>query len=189
MPRETSPTEEAALIAAIGRSDERAFLAVYERFSAPLYSLVFKMLQSPEDAEEILQSVFIQVWKKAGTYDPGRCAVFTWLVHITRSRAIDRLRQRQRQARTLDAATQEADPAAVSDDGNAAAVLLHENAASVQAALAKIPAEQREAIELAFFKGMSQTEIAEVIAAPLGTVKARIRRGLMRLRDSLARRL
>jgi RNA polymerase sigma-70 factor (ECF subfamily) len=187
--RETSATGEPALLAAIGQGDESAFLALYERFSGPLYSLLFKMLQSREDADEILQAVFLQVWKKATTYDSTRCAVFTWLVHITRSRAIDRLRQRQRQARTLDAATQEADPTVVSDDGNGATIFQHENAAAVRAALERIPAEQREAIEMAFFKGMSQTEISEAIAAPLGTVKARIRRGLLRLRDSLARRL
>lgn len=187
--REKPATEEAALLAAIGQGDEKAFLALYERFSTPLFSLLFKMLQSREDAEEILQTVFLQVWRKAGTYDPARCGVFTWLVHITRSRGIDRLRQRQRQTRTLEAATREEDPIPLSEDGSDLAVIQHENSVSVRAALEKIPSEQREAIELAFFKGMSQTEIAESLATPLGTVKARIRRGMLRLRESLVRRI
>ncbi len=185
--RQPTVTDEAALLAAIGEGDEKAFLALYERYSTPLFSLLFKMLQNREDSEEILQTVFLQVWKKAATYDASRCGVFTWLVNITRSRAIDRLRQRRRQTRTLEAATLEEDPAPqLLDDGESSAIL-HENAASVRAALERIPSEQREAIELAFFKGMSQTEIAESLATPLGTVKARIRRGMLRLRDSLLR--
>jgi RNA polymerase sigma-70 factor, ECF subfamily len=186
---ESTASDEAALLAATGAGDERAFMALYDRFSGPLYSLVVKMLRNEEDAEEILQSAFLQAWRKAAAYDPERCAPFTWLVLIARSKAIDRLRQRQRQARVVEAAA--ADGLASPAGGEAAdsAVIHHENAAAVGAALQQIPAEQRQAIEMAFFKGMSQTEIAESLAEPLGTIKARIRRGMLRLRDYLGRRL
>ena len=184
--RESSPSEEATLLAAVGQGDEPAFLALYDRFSAPVYSLLLRILRREEDAEEVLQSAFLQVWKKAGTYDAARCAVFTWIVLIARSKAIDRLRQHRRQVRVVEEFSREeqaAEPAA--ED---AAVTHNENAVAVAAALRQIPAEQRQAIEMAFFQGMSQTEIAEALAEPLGTIKARIRRGMLRLRDYLVRR-
>lgn len=186
---ESTATDEAALLAATGAGDERAFIALYDRFSGPLYSFLVKMLRNEEDAEEILQSAFLQAWKKAASYDPQRCAPFTWLVLIARSKAIDRLRQRQRQSRIIEAAAAEEVASPAAGDGQGAHVFQNENAAAVGEALRQISAEQRQAIEMAFFKGMSQTEIADSLAEPLGTIKARIRRGLLRLRDYLGRRL
>ncbi len=186
--RESSAPQDSALLAAVGAADETAFLQLYDRFSKPLYSLLLKMLQSVEDAEDALQSTFVQVWKKAETYDPNRCAVFTWLVLIARSKAIDRLRQRQRQSRNEEALLGETKSNGAEETEDAT-VQLHENAAAIRAALQQIPIEQREAIEMAFFKGLSQTEISEALKEPLGTVKARIRRGMLKLRDYLARRL
>lgn len=186
-PRESSAAEDAALLARVAGGDEPAFLALYERFSAPLYSLLLKMLQNRQDAEDTLQTVFLQIWRKAGVYDPARCAAFTWLVLIARSKAFDRLRQRQRQTRTLDAASLEEQGAPLLDESPG--VLQHEDQAAIRAALAEIPAEQREALEMAYFKGLSQTEVAEALGEPLGTIKARIRRGMLRLRDHLTRRL
>ncbi len=188
--RESSATEDAALLSTVAAGDERAFLSLYERFSGPVFSLLLKMLQNQQDAEEVLQGAFLQVWKKAATYDPQRCSVFTWLVLIARSKAIDRMRQRQRHTRVVEEMTREgsATETDARDEGNPE-VLQHDRQGAIRAALEHIPVEQRQAIELAFFKGMSQSEIAEHLAEPLGTVKARIRRGMLRLRDTLARRL
>ncbi len=182
-------SEHAALLAAVAKGDERAFLALYDRFSGPIYSLLLRMLHHAEDAEEVLQAAFLQVWKKAATYDPQRCAPFTWLVLIARSKAIDRLRQKRRQTRLIDEVTKESQETAEEFSSEDSTVWQKENAAAVKAALEKIPAEQRQAIELAFFEGLSQSEIAETLAEPLGTIKARIRRGMLRLRDYLVRSL
>lgn len=187
-PRESTAAEDAELLSAVGNQDERAFAALYERFSTPLYSLLMKMLQNQEDAEEVLQSVFLQIWRKAATYDPERCAVFTWMVLIARSKGIDRIRQRSRQVRTTEALSREEHRTETADGADAEAVL-NDNASAIASALKTIPAEQRQAIEMAFFRGMSQSEISEALAEPLGTVKARIRRGMVRLRDYLVRRL
>jgi len=188
--RKSSAAEDVALLSGVMVGDERAFLSLYERFSGPVFSLLMRMLQNQQDAEEVLQIAFLQIWKKAGTYDSQRCSVFTWLVLIARSKAIDRMRQRQRHMRTVEEVTREEAPPGegVRDEGNSE---VHQNDrhAVIRAALEHIPADQRQAIEMAFFGGMSQTEIAESLAEPLGTVKARIRRGMLRLRDTLARRL
>ncbi len=181
--------EDAALLSAISRGDEDAFLSLYERFSGPLYSLLMKMLQNSHDAEDVLQAVFLQVWKKAAYYQADRCSVFTWLVLVTRSKAIDRMRQRQRQSRTLEEATVEGAVHERVEDCADGSAMMRESQAEVRAALERIPAEQREAIEMAFFKGMSQTEISEALSEPLGTVKARIRRGMLKLRTYLVRRV
>lgn len=183
------PDDDAALLAAISRGDERAFLSLYERFSGPIYSLLMKMLQNQQDAEDVLQAVFLQVWKKADYYRADRCSAFTWLVLVARSKAIDRMRQRQRQSRTMEEASLEGALHGESHESTASGAMQHESQAAVRSALERIPEEQREAIEMAFFKGMSQTEISETLSAPLGTVKARIRRGMLRLRGYLACRL
>ena len=183
------PADDAALLASISRGDERAFLSLYERFSGPVYSLLMKMLQNQQDAEDVLQAVFLQVWKKADYYRADRCSVFTWLVLVARSKAIDRMRQRQRQHRTMEEASLEGALHDGRHDTTTGEAMQHESEAAVRGALERIPAEQREAIEMAFFKGMSQTEISECLSEPLGTVKARIRRGMLRLRGYLGCRL
>lgn len=159
---------------------------LYARFSAPLFSIASKILQNSQDAEDVLQTTFLQIWKGAGKYDPGRCSPFTWLVMITRSRAIDRLRQQQRHGRLItEAAEAEPDePANPTPDKNAAE---QEKRDAIRAALGSIPVNQREAIEMAFFQGLTQTEISERLREPLGTIKARVRRGLLRLREGMHR--
>lgn len=146
------------------------------------------MLYSPQDAEEVLQTAFVQVWKRAGTFQPGRCSLFTWLVMIARSRAIDRLRQQQRHVRLIALAEAEtpetAVPVALAGDQEQ-----QETRDAMKAALGTIPADQRQAIEMAFFQGLSQTEISDLLSEPLGTIKARIRRGLLRLREGMHRHL
>lgn len=148
------------------------------------------MLNDRETAEDVLQEVFLQIWEKAPLYDPERGKPMTWAITLARNKSIDRLRATQRRGRLQEQIEKEKriDEQFDARDG-AADMNLIENAAAVRQALQKLPAEQREAIELAFFSGLTQTEITERIKQPLGTVKARIRRGMMKMRAALESRL
>ncbi len=166
--------------------DEGAFASFYRRFSPGLFSMIYQILQDQKESEDVLQEAFVQMWKKAATYDADRSALFTWAVMISRNKAIDRLRSRQRRSRTFEAASEEL-KAVPPESGEQADEVLDqtEERGRVRAALSKLPGAQREAIDLAFFGGMTQTEISDKLGAPLGTVKARIRRGLLALRGVL----
>lgn len=166
--------------------DETAFAGFYRRFAPGLFSMIYQILQDQKASEDVLQESFVQMWKKASSYDAERSGLFTWAVMISRNKAIDRLRARGRRLRTVDAAA--AEWAAVPPEGSAQADALlgqTEERTRIRAALSQLPGGQREAIDLAFFGGMTQVEISEKLGAPLGTVKARIRRGLLALRDVL----
>ena len=176
------------MIARIGRRDQSAFSALYDRLSGPLYSLAMKMLGDPEEAQDALQDVFLQIWSRAATYDPEQSSVFSWTVLLTRSRVIDRLRARGRRSRVVVASTEDtltgaADASTV--ESAADTVEKNDEAVRVRDVLNNLPSEQREAIELAFFEHLSHHEIAARLGQPLGTVKARIRRGLLKLRERL----
>ena len=178
------------MIARIGRSDQTAFSALYDRLSGPLYSLALKMLGDASDAQDALQEVFLQIWSRAGTYDPKKSSVFSWAVLLTRSRAIDRLRARERRLRVVVGST--ADAAKLADATNASTVETaadtadkNDEAAHVRSLLNNLPLKQRQAIDLAFFGHRTHHEIAAELGQPLGTIKARIRRGLLKLREQL----
>src|SRR5260370_16143764 len=108
-PEETQQIADREMIAKIVRGDQRAFSALYDRFSSPLYSLAFKMLGDASEAQDALQDVFLQVWRRAGTYDAAQSSVFSWIVLLTRSRLIDRLRARSRRLRVVVGSTDEQD--------------------------------------------------------------------------------
>ncbi len=184
-PNDRNREVDAALLQRVAAGDEAAFAELYDRFSPGLYSLVLRVLHDEAEAEDVVQEAFAHVWRRSATYDPARSSAFTWAVMIFRNKAIDRLRLRQRRARTLEGATAESLSDEQSDQHSAVAPEERERQTQVRAALAQIPAEQKEAVELAFFKGLTHEEIAERLASPLGTVKARIRRGLLKLRDCL----
>ena len=149
--------------------------------------MIFEILKHQKDAEDVLQESFVQMWKKAATYDPHRGNVFTWSVMIARNKAIDRLRARHRPYNLSDAAAGETEAAPpVSTASADYLVRQRDEHERVRAALSQIPAKQLVAIKLAFFGGLTQSEIAEELGAPLGTIKARIRRGLVALRSQLA---
>jgi RNA polymerase sigma-70 factor, ECF subfamily len=178
------------MIARIGRRDQSAFSALYDRLSGPLYSLTVKMLGDPAEAQDALQDVFLQIWSRAGTYDPEQSSVFSWAVLLTRSRVIDRLRARGRRLRVMVGSSEDkdkpTDEAAASTVQSAADTAENsDEAARVRSVLNNLPTEQREAIELAFFGDLTHHEIAARLGQPLGTVKARIRRGLLKLREQL----
>jgi len=176
------------MIERIGRGDQSAFSALYDRLSRPLYSLALRMLGDAGDAQDALQDVFLQIWSRAATYNPEQSTVFSWTVLLTRSRVIDRLRARKRRLRIVDSATgdEDADVADASTmEGAADTADKNDEAARVRSVLNNLPSEQREAIELAFFGHLTHHEIAARLGEPLGTIKARIRRGLLKLRERL----
>jgi RNA polymerase sigma-70 factor (ECF subfamily) len=176
------------MIAQIGRRDQGAFSALYDRLSGPLYSLAFKMLGDASDAQDALQEVFVQIWSRASTYDPEKSSVFSWAVLLTRSRAIDRLRARDRRLRVVVGSTADENKVAEATDAStvesaADTANKKDEAAHVRSLLNSLPEDQRQAIELAFFGHRTHHEIAAQLGQPLGTVKARIRRGLLKLRE------
>jgi RNA polymerase sigma-70 factor (ECF subfamily) len=174
--------DDVLLMQAVARRDQVAFAALYDRFSRPTFSLIVRVVRSRAEAEEILQETFWQIWEKAPGYQPALGSPFTWIVTIARHKAIDRLRANSRHLQRIA----EAHAANIGGDVTEAAIFASiatdERAVAVQAALAEIGTAERRAIELAFFDGLTHLEIAEALRHPVGTVKARIRRGLLKLR-------
>ena len=183
-------TEHRELAAALARGDKAALARLYDLLAKPLYSLALRITQDSAEAQDVVQDVFVQLWKKAADYEPSRGSYFSWAATLTRNRALDRVRMRQRRSEIVQSAAPDILPAADNHDLDSSDSLwLREKATAVRSALGSLPAEQKGAIELAFFNGLTQQEIAAQLGEPLGTVKARIRRGLLRLRDSLSTRL
>lgn len=179
-----SRTDDKELVRAIVERKEEAVAELYDRFSSLLMALAYRVLGNAQDAEEILQETFLQVWNQAARYDPSRSSVSTWLVLITRSRAIDRLRSRQVQQRTVTAAQQEKPTSHTSPTG-VGDVLLQERQKRLGEEMSQLPPEQRQVLELAFFGGSTQSEIAEQTGIPLGTVKTRTLLAMKKLRAAL----
>jgi RNA polymerase sigma-70 factor (ECF subfamily) len=192
----TGPPDErsradAELLRRIAAGDRAALGEIYDRFSRPLYSTALHIVRDAAEAQDIVHDVFIALWNKAGVFDHERGTAFSWAVTLTRNRSIDRLRTRRRRAGLLeqslpgDLGYGEAAGGPAAD----AEAARGDESRLVRAALATLPAEQQRAVELAFFSGLTQQEIAARLQEPLGTIKARIRRGLVKLRETLAHRL
>jgi RNA polymerase sigma-70 factor (ECF subfamily) len=180
---------EIELLNRVGQGDRRSFEQLYDRFSGVLFSTAYRVLNDQEATEDVLQDVFVLIWEKAPLYDPARGKPLTWAITLTRNKAIDRLRSAQRRNRLQDDVERESQSQEQFDDRDSfSAVSACEQAAQVRAALARLSPDQRTAIELAFYSSLTQTEIAERLQEPLGTVKARIRRGLIKLRELLGQR-
>ncbi|MBS0663410.1 MAG: sigma-70 family RNA polymerase sigma factor [Verrucomicrobia bacterium] len=176
---------DAELLGRSAQGDREAFAELYDRFARPLYSTALRITGNPAEAEDVLQDVFLTLWEKARAFEDSRGSAFAWAVTLTRHRAIDRVRQRSRRSELLSEATAEeagTQPAPAGPDA-AGALSASEHADAVRAAVKSLPPEQRRALELAFFDGLTQAEISAALRQPLGTVKARIRRGLIRLRE------
>ena len=181
---------DAQLVQRMARRDQQAFATLYDRFSGPLYGTALRILREPAEAQDVVHDVFVTLWEKATAFDAARGSAFSWAVTLVRNRSIDRLRMRRRRHELLaESAPEElgydsGGPAASGDESAAAG----DDARAIRDAVAALPLEQQRAVELAFFSGLTQEEIARRLAEPLGTVKARIRRGLLKLRDLLAPR-
>jgi RNA polymerase sigma-70 factor (ECF subfamily) len=173
------------LLRRIADGDRSAFSDFYDQYSGLLFSIAIKVLNDPREAEDVLQEVFMQIWNKADAYDQLLGKPASWAVTLTRNKAIDRIRASQRRSRLLEQATVEAD--VLPEDSPSAGESLYgkENAQMVRSVVAALPSDQRRAIELAFFSGLTQDEIAKTLQEPLGTIKARIRRGMLKLREKL----
>ena len=168
---------------AIAARDEAALAQLYDRYRVILFGLLMRILGNREEAEDVLQEVFLQVWRKAEDFDETRGRPFTWLVTLGRSRGIDRLRTLASRDRVAEAGAREASEE-VSDAASDA--FRSEQRGLVNNALAQLPDEQKGPLMLAYFDGLTQSEIATRLGAPLGTVKTRMRTGLIRLREMLA---
>ena len=167
------------------RGEEAAVAEIYDRHARLLYSLALRIVRRPSDAEDVIQEVFSQVWRQAGRYDWSRGTVAGWLIMLTRSRALDRLRRERGEAAAADfddASSSVVDPALTID----LQLVDAEQAARVRAALLALPDLQRVPLELAYYEGLSQSAIAARLETPLGTIKTRMRQALLRLRDALA---
>lgn len=172
------------LLQAIAGGEEIALSQLYDRYRLILFGLLVRILRSQSEAEEVLQEVFIQVWQRAGDFDEARGKPFTWLVTLARSRAIDRLRALGARERATHEAVRNI-PEVWSDAVTDA--IRAERGQIVRTALSRLPEEQRRALFLAYFEGLSQSEISARLATPLGTVKTRVRSGLIKLRELLER--
>lgn len=175
-----SPDNE--LLHAVARGDEAALAAIYDRYASILLGLMLRILHSRGEAEDVLQEVFLQVWRRAADFDESRGRAFTWLVTLARSRAIDRLRSLDARGRAVTASA--AEPTEQVGDASADA-LRAEQGEIVRSALAELSEDQRTTLLLAYQEGLTQTEIAERLNQPLGTVKTRTRAGLAKLRELL----
>lgn len=168
------------LLHAVARGDEEALASLYDHYRSILFSVIVRIIISREEAEDVLQEVFLQVWNKARDFDESRGKPFTWLVTLARSRAIDRLRSLGARQR----AAQEAQRETVEVVSDAEIDTIHaEKRKRVERALAELPEEQRRVLLMAYFEGCSQSEIAERLNTPLGTVKTRMRSGMIRLKE------
>ncbi|HST31367.1 MAG TPA: sigma-70 family RNA polymerase sigma factor [Chthoniobacterales bacterium] len=184
---ETQEELDQEMLAQSASGDQRAFARLYDRLSGPLYSLALRMLGDASEAQDALQDVFLQIWRRAAKYDSAQSSVFSWAMLMARSRVIDRLRARGRRLRVLVSSSDD-DPNGPMADASVAesatdTINRNDEAMRVRTMLNKLPAEQRQAIELAFFSDLTHHEIAAQLSQPLGTIKARIRRGLLNLRE------
>jgi RNA polymerase sigma-70 factor (ECF subfamily) len=176
---------DAALMARILQQEPRALEILYDRYARPVYSLVLRISQQAAAAEEIVQDIFLQLWRHADRYDSSRGPLEPWLFTVARNRALDfQRRNSEKQRRRED--TLDNDPVSVRLEPQAEQRIDQERrAARVRALMAELPEPQRRAIELAFFDGMTHSEIAAALGEPLGTVKSWIRGGLQRLRETI----
>jgi RNA polymerase sigma-70 factor (ECF subfamily) len=177
-------SSDAALVQHLLRRDVRAFEQLYDRHSRIVYGLVLRILQQASTAEEVVQDVFLQLWRNAGQYQSTRGPFVPWLLTVARNRALDTLRLKSERQRRREDQTEELPPIAQVPEYEKA---LDEKrrAEIVRSLMGSLSAQQKKAIEMAYFEGLSHSEIAAALQEPLGTVKSWIRNGLLRLKEGL----
>ncbi|CAN5632336.1 sigma-70 family RNA polymerase sigma factor [soil metagenome] len=178
---------DAEVIALIAARDTRALEVLYDRYSRVVYSFSLRIVADPQLAEEILQEVFFRVWQQGAGFQSTRGSLITWLLSITHNLSIDEVRKRNRRPKRADSADPELVLSSIADEGISIddEVWLSGVRSAIKAALRQLPREQADVIELAYFRGLTQREIAEALKQPLGTVKTRMRLGLQKLREQL----
>lgn len=183
----SSAQGDALLVERMKSGEEAAFALFYDRLAPSLFSVIYAILRDQKESEDVLQESFVQMWKRTATYDPTRSDLFTWAVMISRHKAIDRLRSRRRRSQLSGDLANDAtnESLGASPDRADLALLKRDERERVRAALAQLSDAQRQALDLAFFSGLTQAQIAEKLETPLGTVKGRIRHGLIVLRGLL----
>ena len=175
---------QARLVRRIAAGEKEALAELYDGLAAALFSTSLRILGDPHDAEEVIQDVFVQIWNKAEAFDTALGSAFHWTMSITRNRSIDRLRSRQRRGEAL-VKLQEATDTDGTKSAPPNAELNEGELMAVREAVKQLPSDHRVALEMAFFRGLTHAEIALATNEPLGTIKARIRRGMLKLRDTL----
>jgi len=175
----------AGYVQRMAQGAQDALADLYDETSAMVNGLLLRILQDPHDAEEVLLDVYMKAWKYAGSYSEKRGSVQAWLLIMARNAAIDRIRQRRAEADKLALDFDRLPEPAAQDANPEEHSVQHERRERVQRVLGELPREQREALELAFFTGLTHAELAQRLGEPLGTVKSRIRMGLIRLRGLL----
>jgi len=168
------------LIAQISRRDRQAFDNLYDRYAQIIFNLCVRILKDTAEAEDVLQEIFVQIWKEAERFDASRASVKTWIFTIARSRSLDRYRSRKNvQQRIQDDAGEFLQEVSSPEDLQSSSIMQQ----YVSSALLQLTKEQRQALELSYFEGLTQEEIAERLNEPLGTIKSRIRSSLIKLRS------
>jgi RNA polymerase sigma-70 factor, ECF subfamily len=183
-PDSSEVSVDAALAQRLLRQDVRAFEQLYDRHSRIVYGLVLRILQQAGTAEEVVQDIFLQLWRNASRYDSSRGPFLPWLLTLARNRALDHLRLKSERQRRREDQTEELPPAIALPDYEAGLDQMR-RATRVRKLMSALQPQQRRAIELAYFEGMSHSEIAEKLQEPLGTVKSWIRNGLLKLKEGL----
>jgi RNA polymerase sigma-70 factor (ECF subfamily) len=177
--------KDTELLRQIAAGNRASFAEFYDRHSTLMFSVACKILNDTNEAKDVLQEAFMQIWEKAAKFDPKLGKASSWAAILVRNKAIDRIRASQRRIRLAEEAGAEQAIAVKVDDTANETIYGHEKANLIQSAIVELPVEQRQAIELAYFSGLTQDEISKKLNEPLGTIKARIRRGLLKLRDQL----
>jgi RNA polymerase sigma-70 factor, ECF subfamily len=173
----------AALLKLSGRGDEAAFARLYDATAARAYGLAVRVVRDPSQAEEVAQEAFLEIWRTASRFDEGKGSAVSWILTLVHRKAVDRVRSAEAGSRRDTAYHQVSDD--VEHDSTAEAAHASMEARRVRQAMDSLTEVQREALELAFFKGYTHTEVATMLDLPVGTAKTRIRDGLIRLRDTM----
>ncbi len=185
--RHAGSEKEIKLMRRIKAKDDKALEELYDLYNRLLFGMIISIVKSREEAEDVLQEVFVKIWEKAVTFDENRGNVYSWIVTLTRNKAIDRIRSKG--YKTQQKATRDVDDPMFTLEGNKAdpleSTIFSDRAELVKKALSMIPESQSEVLKIAYYRGMSQSEISEYLDIPLGTVKSRMRQGMIKLKDIL----
>ena len=173
---------DAEIIGLVASRDRRAFDELYDRYAQIIFNLCIRILKKETDAQDVMQEIFVQVWRDAGRFDPGRASVKTWLFTIARSRSLDRYRSRKAVETRIEGSEDDLSNLPIGKDLQESSVTQQ----YVHHALSQLSGEQRLVLELSYYEGLTQEEIAEQLGEPLGTIKSRIRSALIKLRGFLA---